>query len=229
MQFGPEHAFSASSDLRMIKMLDAEITGLEQQVRDHLAAIPAAWGIDADGVTGPGAGTGPDAAVLPAVDRLAEIPGVGPATAAGLIAEIGLDMSRFPTPHALVSWAGLAPVAASPGPARAAGRKATATPTPAATPARPPTAPPAPTRSSASATAASARPGGGGWKKANVAVGRSILIIVWHLLNDPAARFTDLGPDYYARHTDTNRKARNHKRQLEALGYDVILTPREAA
>ena len=50
-----------------------------------------------------------------------------------------------------------------------------------------------------------------------------------HLLKDPAARFTDLGPDHYARHTDTNRKARNHKRQLEALGYDVILTPREAA
>jgi hypothetical protein len=78
MQFGPEHVFSASSDLRMIKMLDAEITGLEQQVRGHLAAIPAAWGTDAGGVTGPGAGTGPDAAVLPAVDRLAEIPGVGP-------------------------------------------------------------------------------------------------------------------------------------------------------
>jgi hypothetical protein len=73
------------------------------------------------------------------------------------------------------------------------------------------------------------RPGGGGWKKANVAVGRSILIIVWHLLKDPATRFTDLGPDHYAKHTDTNGKARNHKRQLEALGYDVILTPREAA
>ena len=50
-----------------------------------------------------------------------------------------------------------------------------------------------------------------------------------HLLADPAARYTDLGPDHYARHTDTSRKARGHKRQLEALGYDVILTPREAA
>ena len=39
-------------------------------------AIPAAWGIDADGDTGPDAGTGPDAAVLPAADRLAEIPGI---------------------------------------------------------------------------------------------------------------------------------------------------------
>jgi transposase len=56
-----------------------------------------------------------------------------------------------------------------------------------------------------------------------------VALIVWHLLADPAARYTDLGPDHYARHTDTNRKARGHKRQLEALGYDVILTPREAA
>ncbi len=110
MQFGPEHAFSASSDLRMIKMPDAGIAGLEQQVRDHLAAIPAAWGVDADGTAGPGAGTGPDAAVLPAVSRLAEIPGVSPGIAAGLTAGIGLDMSRFPTPDALVSRAGLAPV-----------------------------------------------------------------------------------------------------------------------
>jgi len=45
-------------------------------VREHVAQIPAAWGVDADGTTGPGAGAGQDAAVLPAVARLAEIPGV---------------------------------------------------------------------------------------------------------------------------------------------------------
>jgi transposase len=61
--------------------------------------------------------------------------------------------------------------------------------------------------------------------QASIAVGRSILIIVWHLLADAAARYRDLGPGHYARHTDTGRKARGHKRQLEALGYDVILTP----
>ena len=86
MRFGPEHAFGAASDLPMIKMLDAEIADLEQRVRDQIAAIPAARGADADGVIGPGAGTGEDAAVL--------------------IAEIGLDMIRFPSPQALVSWAG---------------------------------------------------------------------------------------------------------------------------
>ena len=65
--------------------------------------------------------------------------------------------------------------------------------------------------------------------KASCAVGRSILIIVWHLLADPSARYRDLGPDHYARRSDKNRKARSHKQQLEALGYDVILTPRDEA
>jgi hypothetical protein len=60
-------------------------------------------------------------------------------------------------------------------------------------------------------------------------VGRSILVIVWHLLNDPAARYRDLGPDWHGRHTDRSRKARNARRQLEALGYDVIITLREDA
>jgi hypothetical protein len=73
------------------------------------------------------------------------------------------------------------------------------------------------------------RPGGGGRKKAGCAVGRSILVIVWHLLNHPAARYRDLGPDWHARHTDRSRKARNARRQLEALGYDVIITLREDA
>ena len=72
------------------------------------------------------------------------------------------------------------------------------------------------------------RPGGGGRKNRQLlAVGRSILVIVWHLLSDPAARYRDLGPDWHARHTDRNRKARSARRQLEALGYDVIITLRE--
>ena len=61
--------------------------------------------------------------------------------------------------------------------------------------------------------------------KALVAVARSILVIVWHLLSDPAARFCDLGASYYASRTDKDRKARNHIRQLEALGFTVTLAP----
>ena len=59
--------------------------------------------------------------------------------------------------------------------------------------------------------------------------GRSILVIVWHLLNDPATRYRDLGSGWHARHTDRSRKARNAQRQLQALGYDVVITLREDA
>jgi len=116
MRFGDQHAFAAAGHLRAIDFLDAEIAALERQIAAHVAAIPAAWGVDSDGATGPQAGAGNDAAVLPAVARLDEIPGVSPQIAAGLIAETGLDMTRFPTPEALVSWAGLAPVPDQSGP-----------------------------------------------------------------------------------------------------------------
>ena len=61
--------------------------------------------------------------------------------------------------------------------------------------------------------------------KALVAVARSILVIIWHLLSDRTARFRDLGSGYYASRTDKERKARNHVRQLQALGYAVTLAP----
>ena len=64
-----------------------------------------------------------------------------------------------------------------------------------------------------------------GKKKAIVAVGRSILVIVWHLLSDPETRFHDLGPDFYDTRIGPERKKRNHIRQLEALGYKVTLEP----
>jgi transposase len=226
MQFGDEHTFAAAQHLRMITMLDAETGALENQVQAHLAAIPESWGTGADGVTGPGAGHGPDAPVLPAVARLAEIPGLTDNSAAALIAEIGLDMSVFPTPQALVSWAGPAPVPHQSGPRKGRGKKGHGN---------------SYTRRIAGGAGNGAartatflgerhrrirsRPGSG-WNKASCAVGRSILVIVWHLLKDPTARYRDLGPDHYGRHTDRNRKARGHIRQLQALGLDVIVTPR---
>jgi transposase len=230
MRFGPQHAHAAASLLRQIDLLEQEIQAAEDAVTAHLASVPAAWGVDAGGATGPDAGLGADAAVLPAADRLDEIPGMSRQSAAALIAEIGLDMSRFPTPEALVSWAGLTPTARQSGPRKGRGKKGHGN-----TYAK---------RICVLAACAAAntdtflaerfrrlasRPGSGGRKKAGCAVGRSILVIVWHLLNDPAARYRDLGPDWHARHTDRNRKARNAQRQLEALGFDVVITLREDA
>ena len=54
---------------------------------------------------------------------------------------------------------------------------------------------------------------------------RSILVIVWHLLADPTARFHDLGADSHASRIDRDRKARNLVHQLQALGHKVILQP----
>ena len=50
------------------------------------------------------------------------------------------------------------------------------------------------------------------------AVGRSILVIIWHLLADPAARFNDLGPGWHDQQAGRDRKIRSHLRQLKALG-----------
>jgi len=84
--------------LEQIAFLDGKITQITTRIDASVAAIPAAWGPPP---TGPPAhrGTGPDAAALPAADRLAEIPGISPLLARTIIAESGLDMTRSPLPH----------------------------------------------------------------------------------------------------------------------------------
>jgi transposase len=63
-----------------------------------------------------------------------------------------------------------------------------------------------------------------GAAKAQVAIARSILVIIWHLLAGPQARYTELGPGHYHARTDKSKKARSHIRQLEAPGYAVSIT-----
>ena len=221
--FDAHHGELAQLELNQVKFLDQNITQLEARIRDTLAAIPEAQGVDADGTTGPAAGTGPDAPVLPAAARLAEIPGISPDLAATIIAETGLDMTRFPTAAHLVSWAGLCPAANQSGPRVRASKKKHGN---------------AYLRGALGQAALGAARTGTflgeryrrvarrrGKAKAQVAVARSILTIIWHLLADPAARYTDLGPDYVASRTDRDKKIRNHVRQLQALGLQVTLTP----
>ncbi|MBT2405694.1 MULTISPECIES: hypothetical protein [unclassified Streptomyces] len=64
-----------------------------------------------------------------------------------------------------------------------------------------------------------------GHAKAIVAVARSILVIAWHLINDPDARYQDLGSDWHQRHLNPARKTRDLVRQLQALGHQVTLAP----
>ena len=54
---------------------------------------------------------------------------------------------------------------------------------------------------------------------------RTQLVIAHALLSDSAAEYQDLGPDYYERRADIRRRARNHARALERLGYKVTIEP----
>jgi transposase len=96
-RFDDHHAELTRMLLDQIDALTAQIGTLTARIQQQLlAAIPAAQGVDADGSTGPGAGSGPGAAVLPAAARLDEITGIGPAAAQAVIAEVGLDMGCSP-------------------------------------------------------------------------------------------------------------------------------------
>ena len=221
--FDSHHGELAEMELDQIAFLNKRIGKLEASIRETLAQIPAAQGVNADGTTGPDAGRGPDAAVLPAALRLAEIPGVSEQMAAAIIAETGLDMTRFPTAAHLVSWAGLCRVASQSGPRSRGGKKGHGNTYLRSSLGQ------AAIGSARTATFLGERYGRiarrRGKAKAQVAVARSILIIIWHLLADPAARYTDLGPDYVASRTDRDKKIRNHIRGLRAMGLEVTLTP----
>ena len=221
-KFDDHHAELARMLLDQIDALNAQIAKLTTRIGELIAAIPAAHGVDADGTAGPSAGTGPGAAVLPAAARLDEITGIGPEGAQAIIAEIGLDMSRFPTAGHLVSWAKLSPRTIQSGPRSRGGKTGKGNPYLKGV--------------LGEAAAAAARTDTflgeryrrivkrRGKLKALVAVARSILVIIWNLLTHPATRYQDLGPGYHASRTDTGKKVRNHIRQLEALGYTVALT-----
>ena len=108
MALGDHHARLARLHLDRIDALDRHVGAIDDEIAACLDAIPAACGITADGDRSPHPGQ--DAAILDAVSRLAETPGVSPAPARAIIAETGLDTTRFPTAAHLASRAGLTPV-----------------------------------------------------------------------------------------------------------------------
>jgi len=199
-QVTAHHVFLLQRMLRHIDALSADIAEIEDRIEAEIAPF-------ADAVT-----------------RLDEIPGVGVTAAQIIIAEIGLDMSRFPTAGHLASWAKFAPgVKESAGKNKGNGSTGHGDPYLA--------------RVLGEAAVGASRTDTflgeryrriarrRGKKKAIVAVGRSILIIVWHLLSDEQAHFTDLGADFYDKRRGTEALKRSHVRQLEALGYTVTLAP----
>ena len=199
-RFNDHHAFLLAKMLARIDQLSADIADVEERTSTQIAPF-------AD-----------------AVASLDQIPGIGVTAAQAIIAEIGLDMTRFPTPAHLCSWARFAP-----GIKESAGRKKGNGDTGHGNRYL------ARVLGEAAVSAARTNTFLGeryrriarrrGKKRALVAVGRSILVIIWHLLNDENARFHDLGPDYYDSRVNLNRKMRNHVRELQHLGYRVTLEP----
>lgn len=156
-------------------------------------------------------------------DRLCTIPGVGERTAETIIAEIGVDMDRFPTSGHLASWAGMCP-----GNNESAGRHYSGRTRPGNKWLRAALTQAAWAASRTGDTYLRAQfwriAGRRGKQKAAVAVGHSILVIAWHILaND--ADYHELGGDWFAERHNTAARQRWLVNQLEALGNTVTLAP----
>jgi transposase len=156
-------------------------------------------------------------------ELLTTIPGVAQRTAEIIIAEIGVDMTRFATPAHLSSWAGVCP-----GNNESAGKHRSTH-----------TRHGSPWLQSALVEA--------GWsavrtkncylavrfwriakrrgqQRSLIAIAHTILVICWHMLSDGTV-YTELGVDYLARNDNPDRRRRQLVSQLERLGYQVEITP----
>lgn len=199
--FEEHHAFICRMMLDRIDELSAQVARLTREIEQHMAPYHDQ------------------------LRRLDEVTGIGPVCAQELIAELGVEMSVFPTAGHLVAWARMCPQTKQSA-GKNLGRSATGKGNPWLSGTLGEIAG-ACTRTSSFLGARyrriAKRRGNG---RALVATCNSVLTIVWHLLADPDARFHDLGPDFYDHRINHERQAHNLTRQLEHLtGQRVILQP----
>jgi transposase len=194
----PHQRFMLAEHLAHVDFLDGAIARVSEEIAERLRPVEEA------------------------VERLDTIPGIGRYMAEALLAEIGTDMSRFPTAGHLASWAGMCP-----GNHESAGKRRSGK-----------------TRKGSpwlrtllvQAAHAGARKRGTyleaqyrrlaarrGKSRAAVAVGHTILVIAYHLLRD-GTEYRDLGPHYF---DERDRRALERRlvHQLQDLGYKVSLEP----
>ena len=200
--FGPVHAVVCKQVIAHIDFLNDSIEELTDKIAERLLPFDSAMTL------------------------LTSIPAISDVAAQAIIAEIGLDMGRFPTAGHLCAWAGVAPASYEsagkkrPAGTRQGGRHLRRTLTECA-------------RSAARMKSTYfyaqycriARHRGA--NKAAVAVAHSMLIAIWWTLSTGAV-YEDPGADYYQRHIDPEREAKRLRARIEALGFEVSLTPKAA-
>lgn len=201
-RFGPHQRFMLAHQLAHIDFLDASIEELNREIEERMRPFQEE------------------------LDLLMTIRGVGQRTAEVLVAEIGVDMERFPTSRHLASWAGMCPGNHESASKRKSGR----------------------TRKGnvwlrtalveAAQAAGRCKEGylcaqyrrilrSGGSNKAAVAVGHSILVIAYEMLKHRTT-YNDLGTGYFDER-DRQAKERRLIHSLERLGYKVSLEPLPSA
>jgi transposase len=192
----PHHRFILQELLNQIESLDATLTKFDDQIEEYCRPFEAA------------------------VTRLDTIPGVARDTAEVIVAEIGIDMSRFPTADHLASWAGLAP-----GNNRSADKQLSSRTTQGNQALVTVLTQAAWAASHTKNTYLSAQyhrlATRRGRKRAIVAVAHSILIIAYHLIKNQET-YRELGGDYFDKR-NPQTVAKRLVRRLESLGYSVTL------
>jgi len=193
---GPHQRFMLAEQLRHVDFLVAAIDRLGQEIATRLQSVEEV------------------------VERLQVIPGVGRRTAEVVVAEIGIDVQRFPTAAHLASWAALSPAHRESAGKQGSGamrhgnpwlRSALVEAAHAA----------ARSKNTYLATQYRRLAGRRGPKKAAVAVAHSILVIVYQLLARQSA-YVELGASYLDER-DHRASERRLVHRLEALGYTVHL------
>ncbi len=231
-RFRDIHATEIAVHLRLIDAICAEITALDEQIGQQLAAVPGtAPACVACGLAGGGHAPGctdEDAPVLDLATRLEEITGVGAVNGRAIIAELGTGPSQFPTPGHAAGWARLTPRTRQSGETAKPGRTGKGNPyLRGALGQAAMTAAKTDTRLGAMYRRIARKRGK---QKAIVAVSRVICETAWILICDPSARYTELGPDYY-HPLSPARQTQAKIREIERLnpGKKVILADAGAA
>lgn len=201
-RFDDHNALMVSMHFAHIDHLSAAIERLDQEVERELAPFAEQ------------------------VQRLCTMPGIGQRTAEVVIAEIGVDMTRFPTAGHLASWAGLCPGHHESAGKQRSGkaRKGDAALRTALCEAAWSAAKTRDTYLAAQFRRFSRRFGKKSEGKAIFAVAHTMLVGIWWMLTNNVD-YLELGGDYFEQRTDQAAQTRRLVRQLERLGHQVNLTP----